>query len=304
MNNRRHGMYVFLLIFLILIFYGGCGDDSNPTNGSGTQKEVSYPLNGVLMDIQLTADQPAQFTFTLQAPNDMGIIQSASLDIVSTLQNLTATTPNTLSKLEVLASMLTNQSTGQAMIKVGSDENTVCYQNTSYGPYEISTDFFTNPDPQNIPLNSETIAMLNYGYIVLCLELVSSVDATFSIDQIDADVTETECAAPSNFAGLWRGTFTCSNSCGEPFGDSVFITVTQDGHTASYTDDAGDTYTGRVCGNEFRFKRINSPYDEEWGTLVLSDASHATKRSTWRSSYSPYCQGDCIDYLTRVPQGD
>ena len=122
-----------------------------------------------------------------------------------------------------------------------------------------------------------------------------------SLDDLHADVTQEDCDPPANFAGQWVGTYECGNSCsGFPFGGQISLTVTQDGTSASYTDDGGDMYTGQVCGNVFRFRRVGPVVDDEVGSLTLEGADMATKRSTWRTTSEPFCGGHCVDVLTRA----
>jgi hypothetical protein len=141
---------------------------------------------------------------------------------------------------------------------------------------------------------------MNAGPFVACVEILSPVGGSFSLDGWVVDVAH-DCTAPAaSFAGVWGGTYQCSNNCtGQPFGGSITVTVTQaaDG-TASSTDDDGQTYAGTVCGSEFRFVS-NEELETERGRMTLTGASTAEKRSTWRYSLAPYCGGDCIDTLTR-----
>lgn len=292
----------FLTLVTAIATLAGCSDDANPTehNEPDGPAKVSIPLEGALQNIQLTANQTTQVMATFQVPPEIGMIESASLDVAATMQHLQVNNVAKLGNLSGLLNVLAGQEIAQAFIRVGSDTNTVCQQGALYGPYSVSDTYFDSPSPNvdTIELAQSTIQILNSGPAVLCLEIFSSFDATLSIDQLEAEVAESDCGAPADFSGLWTGTYQCGNSCGGGFGGDIQLTITQSGSTASYVDDEGYVYTGRVCGNVFRFERVDA--DEiERGSIVLEDAAHATKRSTWREQPDG-CYGDCIDLLTRA----
>jgi hypothetical protein len=171
----------------------------------------------------------------------------------------------------------------------------------SYGPYNLSPGFFGEPEPEEVELDQSTIQIVNNGTVVLCIEMVSAIDAVVSIDEVAFNITQSDCAETFDFSGVWQGTYECENSCDSQFGGEIQLTITQNGTTASYTSDMGESYTGTVCGEVFRFEGSNE-YENESGTLTRIDDNYAIKRSTWRSNYEPYCFGNCVDSLYRISQ--
>ena len=151
--------------------------------------------------------------------------------------------------------------------------------------------------------DAATLQIINLGSMSVCLTITPNIDALLSMDAVAVDITEGNCAVPANFAGTWNGTYQCGNSCNEPFGGDIEMVVTQNGTQASYTDQGGDTFSGVVCGDMFRFEYTGTGFVER-GTLTLDGPNAATKRSTWRSTTAPYCGGDCVDYVTREATGN
>ncbi len=291
----------FIMAFTALFFYAGCSDDSSPSGGTNpSTTQVSLPLDNALSNVQLVADQTTHLELALQIPPEMGVLKTVEIDIGATMENTTITVAKKISNIKNIVNFLTMQSSAEVSYKVGSDPQTVCQSGIVYGPYSMSAASIEDSDPDNITLDAATVEILNYGTIVVCMEITSTVNASFSIDQVEANVTQSDCGTTSNFNGVWTGTYSCGNSCGSEFGGDVQITITQNGNNATYTDDSGDTYTGKICGDVFTFDRINSPGETEGGTLVLTDATHAVKNSTWRETFSPFCTGDCLDSLVRV----
>lgn len=297
-----------LSISLILIatsfLFIGCGGDDNPTGTAGTTggvKQVAFPLEGAMTDIQLVNGQTTHLEFVLHVPPGIGKIDSATLDVVATLQNATKTAPITTQNVRRYLSALTSgDALSQSFIRIGYDPSTVCSNGYLYGPYDIQPGFFGTPDPETIDLDFNSVVLLNNGQVAICMDITSTIDATFNLDEIEGTVYEGSCDETYDFSGVWAGTYECSNSCGGSFGDTVQITVIQNGTNASYTDLAGDTYIGTVCGNIFRFSRSGDATEVERGSLTLEYSTMAIKRSTWRETESPYCTGNCTDYLNKV----
>ena len=185
-----------------------------------------------------------------------------------------------------------------ATLRVGSDPATVCEAGVLYGPFEVSHGTTLVVSPETVVADETALQIINSGSMVICLTIVPNIDALLSVDAVAMDITEGRCDSPANFAGTWTGTYECGNSCLGPFGGNIQLTVSQTGTEASYTDQGGDTFTGVVCGDMFRFEYVGEGFFER-GTLTLDGPNAATKRSTWRESSPPYCGGDCVDYLTR-----
>jgi hypothetical protein len=279
-----------------------CSDDDAPSRGTpGTPERVVLPLEGAVPPVTLQANVPQEIHFTVQVPHDYGRVESATLDLEATLDHVET---NGASILSVLARRLTRfgpqgEATATGYMRIGTDPSTVCTQGVLYGPFHASSSTMT-VTPDTAEANEPTLEIINYGSIAFCMNVTATVDATFEVDAVEIDVVEADCPAPANFAGTWVGTYECGNNCGEPFGGDVDLVVTQNGTTASYVDGGGDHYTGRVCGNQFRFERRDA-MEVETGTLTLQEDGTAIKRSTWRYGNPVVCWGDCVDYLTRVP---
>lgn len=290
-----------LALPISLLVLSGCGDDDDPTGGNGTDNpvHVTIPLEGAASDITVVANQPTHVEMVLHVPPDLAVLDEVTIDVAGTLDHVELLTPVKSPFAQGLLALVQNQAIAEATIRVGIDPATVCDEGTLYGPYPAGVGFFASPTPASIELDAATVQVMNYGPVVLCIDFTSTMDATFSIDAVEADVVEGACSTPADFSGVWAGTYECGNSCGSPFSGDIEITIAQDGHSASYSD-GGDPFTGTVCGNRFRFERIQD--DEiERGTLTFYDSNTLIKRSQWRGRTAPYCTGSCYDVFTRVP---
>jgi hypothetical protein len=107
------------------------------------------------------------------------------------------------------------------------------------------------------------------------------------------------CDCCSDFSGTWTGTYACTfreDQCGEPFGGEIMLEVTQDGCSATYTDEEA-TFEGDVSGDVFEFEGGGPGYTES-GTLTLVAPNMAMKASTFVNT-EDNCTGDCEDDLSR-----
>lgn len=286
----------------LLAFLPGCSDDG-PSGPSG---DASYrlvaPLENAVVDVPLLANQPQTINLTLQLPPDIGVVESAVIDVEGTLEHVTIDGVPLLQLIARKAARLLGQADevgAVATIRVGSDPETVCETGITYGPFTVSHGTSLVVDPPTATANEATLEVINLGLMTICLTVTANIDATLSVDAVAIDIAEGRCDAPTDFSGTWSGTWGCVNNCGGNEGGDIVLVVTQDGTDASYTDDGGITYTGVVCGDMFRFEYVGEYYRER-GTLTLTGPDTALKRSTWRSHTPPYCGGDCTDYLTRA----
>ncbi|TLX78377.1 hypothetical protein E9993_01475 [Labilibacter sediminis] len=298
LSLHRHSILVQTL-FIICMFLVSCSKDDSTDTSAFTS--LSFPLNGAFQDIQLVANQPTNQVITLNVPPEIKMLKSAKIDILKTLKNASVSYQKSALKSALINSALQNDETGWIHIKVGDSPETACLSSISYGPYNLSPGFFGAPMPKEVPLDQPSIQIVNTGTVVLCIEMVSAIDAVVSIDEVAFDITQSDCTETFDFSGLWQGIYECENSCANQFGGEIQLTVTQNGTTASYTDDMDITYTGTICDEVFRFERTNE-YESESGTLTRIDDNYAIKRSTWRSHYEPYCFGNCVDTLYRISQ--
>ncbi len=291
-------MGTFIVTATATLIFCGCSDDSSPTNTSNNPNQVSIPLNGALTGLQLQANQTTQFVASFHLPPEIGRLSSANIDVAATMQHLSASNMVSVNNVPGLISLLSGEDAGTVSARVGGDEETVCQQGQLYGPYTMA-EIGASPLVENVELSETSLQILNSGPAVICLELLPTFDATVSLDAIVLDVEQEECGEPVDFSGTWVGEYTCGNSCGASFGDNIELTIVQNGSSAYYIDDSGTRFEGTVCGNLFRFQHTED--DEiERGSMMIDGENHATKRSTWREQGEPYCEGNCIDQLTRV----
>ncbi|MBK7702475.1 MAG: hypothetical protein IPI34_06030 [bacterium] len=286
---------------------GGCSGDDGPGQPQDPQPQrVVAELEGAVADVQLAAGVTSTLVFTLQLPPDLAPVTAAEIDVAATLDHVQVDGVPLWQLIARKAARLFggDEDLGAtAFIRIGDDPATVCEAGILYGPFTVSHGTSLVVDPETAAADGPTLQIINSGTTVLCLSVTANIDAEFSVDAVAMDLVEGECDAPADFAGTWTGTYQCGNSCGEPFSGDVTLTVTQDGDEASYVDQSGDTYTGRVCGDTFHFERIDG--DEiERGAMTLDGPDSATKRSTWRGASPPHCSGDCVDVLTRADPGD
>ena len=171
-----------------------------------------------------------------------------------------------------------------------------------HGPFTVSLTSAFLPSavsPSTPEADAQTLAVMNAGAYVICVQIMSPVAVTFSLDGWVVEVEHDCAAATANFTGPWSGTYTCTDTCtNEPFNGSIQLTVTQSSTgNASYVEADGHAYSGTVCGDEFRFVR-NIADETERGSLKLTGANTAQKTSTWLHS-TLLCGGVCTDTLTR-----
>ncbi|MBA4378926.1 MAG: hypothetical protein C0395_09800 [Gemmatimonas sp.] len=292
-----------VLLLTAWCLVGGCSSDDGPGQPQDPQPQrVVAELEGALADIQLAAGVPSTLVFTLQLPPDLAPVTAAEIDVAATLDHVQVDGVPLWRLIARKVARLFGRDEdlgATAFIRVGDDPATVCEAGILYGPFTISHGTSLVVEPETADADAPTLQIINRGSLVLCLTVTANIDAEVSVDAVAVDLVTGDCTTPADFSGTWAGTFECGNSCGAPFSGDVTLTVTQDGEDASYVDQSGDTYTGRVCGDTFHFERIGGA-EIERGTMTLDGPDSATKRSTWRGASPPYCSGDCVDVLTRA----
>jgi len=179
-----------------------------------------------------------------------------------------------------------------------ADAATVCSTGIQYGPYAVTLAGGTVDPPDPVEADPATLSIVNTGAVALCVRVIPKVDATLNLARVALKATTCEAEA-SDLAGDWTGTYACDNSpgCGDE-GGTVDLTITQDGHSAHYSDGTAD-YDGTVCGGVFRFNGAGPGYTED-GVFTLRADGTATKTSTWRDFPAGFCSGSCRDSLHRV----
>lgn len=278
-----------------LVLHAGCSSGGGEQATPRTDPAV-VPIEE-LASVSLTAGVPRQVRYVTALPPTT--VTGFEVDLLASLARLT-TTPG--SALRLAAAAVGGETvTVRVRVAAAAELETVCTTGHLFGVYEIGLDALLAPisaAPAKAVADGTTLAVLNAGPWVTCLEITSPADATFSLSGVEVTVTH-DCAAPSaDFSGAWVGTWSCTSSCGATTGGSISLTVTQEGGgRARYLDDGGDEYTGAVCGAELRFVS-NTSLETERGTLRLTSGG-AEKRSHWRGTQAPFCNGDCVDTLHR-----
>jgi hypothetical protein len=215
-------------------------------------------MGDTLRNVPVLANQTTRVVFTHAIPPTT--VTSWKPNLAATISQIHVTVPAPVSVPDALAlvrAAATESGSLSVRVAPASQRSTVCTTGISYGPFTVSLD----------------------GWVV--------------------DVQQDCAAATANFAGPWSGNYTCTDTCiNAPFGGRVQLTVTQDSTgKASYTDEGGTTFSGTVCGDEFRFVH-NAADETERGSLRLTGSNAAQKTSTWLHS-TLLCGGVCKDTLAR-----
>lgn len=290
----------------LLATLAGCSDDDPAGPRAGEPYRLVAPLENAVEGVPLVANQPTTIALTLQLPPDIPTVESAVIDVAGTLEHVTIDGIPLWKLIARKVARLLGKADdigATATIRVGSNPETVCESGIAYGPFTVSHGTALVVEPATATADQATLQVINMGAMTICLTVTANIDAMLSVDAVVMDIAEGRCDTPADFSGTWTGTWQCGNSCGEPFGGDITMVVTQQGTNASYTDQGGDTFTGVVCGNMFRFEFNGESYRER-GTLTLGEDGTATKRSTWRNHSPPHCGGDCVDQLVRAGGGD
>jgi len=277
----------------------GCGGDSKPK----PPVRVTLPVPAASATHTLTAGTPANVVFPVSIDPSVGVA-SASVDLSATLAELDVVVS---ARSAARAAALPAEGDAQVTLRVApvASGDTVCEDGALYGPFNLSLGAGSLPtavSPASVTASSGTVALLNGGLFVMCLQAVYPVDATVTLNGVAVEYGEDTCdEAPADFSGTWTGTYECSSSCGPAFGSAITLTVIQDGRSASYSDGEA-TFEGSVCGNELRFGR-ETALDQEHGKLTLAANGTAVKTSTYRSKMEPFCHGQCTDSLQKGTGG-
>jgi hypothetical protein len=284
---------------------GGGGESQADQGGDNGTERIYVSVADYIKDIEVTANQPTEIKFTYELASPSQAYTAISIDLQETLDSVSVNVAglnksNPLGFLANLVSVASAATEAQVTARIGyaEDVDTVCQTGSLYGPFTITGT--TQPetiDPPTISAEPSALSVINTGSFVVCLEVVSPVNAIINVDEVAVDVTPCE-ETPADFSGTWTGTYSCTNvGCPDDENVPITLTVTQDGHSAHYTDDQGGSFQGTVCGNVFRFNGTGPGYRES-GTLTLTGEDKATKTATWVADDNS-CKGDCTDNLAR-----
>jgi hypothetical protein len=275
------------------------GSSTPPT----TKATITIPTGDTLRNVPVLANQTTQVVFTHAIPRTT--VTSWKPNLSATMSQVHVTVPAPVTFLDAVAlvrAAATESVSLSVRVAPANQRSTVCTTGIPYGPFTVSLTSAFLPSavsPSTPEADAQTLAVMNAGAYVICVQIMSPVALTFSLDGWVVEVEHDCAAATANFAGPWSGTYTCTDTCtNAPFGGSVQLTVTQASTgSASYADEGGATISGTVCGDEFRFVH-NAADETERGSLKLTGANTAQKTSTWLHS-TLLCGGVCTDTLAR-----
>jgi hypothetical protein len=302
---------VFKCLPILALFVAvlcGCDKETSPTDNTSSSQSntVSIPLEGTHSDIKIMANQKVRKVFTFHMLPDVGVIEGIKIDVKATLDKAKISSGlNKKTGLQKLQRLLSEQQV-KVFFRFGTDPATVCEEGEEFGPKTATFSYLNSPKAGEIDLPKSAIKILNGGFIVICTDLISSFDVTLNIDKIETKIRENECGAPQKFHGYWKGVYRCDQTVDGryegSFGDSITIRMTQDGDEAAYTNLKDENYTGRICGDIYKFERSGNK-ESERGTMALVGEDRAVKRSTYQSkSGENSFSGNCVDSLVRVDE--
>jgi len=188
------------------------------------------------------------------------------------------------------------------------DSGTVCSTGELYGPYDIELDDDFSASSVSPPASSatqQTLDIINTGGYSICIQVTPVIDATANLDFVEVDIGNCN-EPPANIAGSWSGPYSCTSDLSSSCDDAgnVQLAIVQDSEDpskASYTDDGGASYEGRVCGNRFSYQGGEPSVYDESGTFILNSDGSASKNSSYQDiGPSPVCSAKCTDSLTRL----
>ena len=310
MSGKRPISILAILAIIVTVFVFAnpiaCSSSSTNENGgttltisnlgqdialeSGVMKEISFPVS---VDVDTFGGPFASLQIDLQAH-----VSAVSISV----PGVTASLPFLLGNVQSAHADITGS---QLFLRVGSAEQeaTVCTDGELYGPFDITlADNFqpASVTPATAAATQQTLDVINTGSYAICVQIMPTVTAVADLNSVTVDIGN--CSdAPADIAGRWSGPYECVGTC--PESGTVTLDITQDANDpsiASYTDDDGASYQGRVCGNRFSFRGgVTDSYDES-GTFVLNADGSASKTSTYITIGTTICSGTCTDTLNRI----
>jgi hypothetical protein len=313
------GVLGLMIILAALLFIdcnsgGGGGDDDGDGSSGGNSETYVISLGGLADDIELAAGQTTShrfigttpgpkrtyndITLNLQQILDAGYLETTSIRQAKTDEPAAKATsprqPNPIYQWEV-----------SLRFSDSADLSTVCEEGWLYGPYTVSgTNKPETAETASVSAEPATVDLVNYGSFAMCIEISSPIDLTLSIKDYSVDVATCD-EDPADFAGTWTGTYSCYNegeeNCDDEINQPITLTITQEGHSAKYTDDGDAFYEGTVCGNVFAFNGgVEGEYGYvEKGKFTLNSDGTLGKESSFVSADGS-CTGSCEDLLERA----
>jgi hypothetical protein len=290
----------------------GGGSETAVTPASTTKSRLEIDAMGSVTDESVGVGERADFVFVLSSVPATAPFEGVAVDLRETLANLSVSTAQPITRFSgsQVAAAASVGATAQVTVRVGSaaDELEVCDSGFVYGPYIVPLDGVAEPAPASVDARPATVELVNVGDVSFCVSVVPSEPVVFTVDRLVLEAETCDVEA-DDLAGIWQGDYTCSNSCGDAFGGSVEIQITQDGFNARYTDEGGGEFRGTICGSRFRFSG-GYGCDElvcgeiESGTFTRTAENRARKTSSYEYydlTQQRICTGDCQDTLERMP---
>ena len=316
--SRHHITSTFTAVLTIIIMV----ILSNPiactsSNGSGSSNpgsdDIRLTVSNLGKNIDLTAGVTNEISFPVSFDMNRfnGPFSSLSLDLQAHLSAVKVTIPGVTKStipfpLKAIKTANAVIDGAQLYLRVAPIEleDTVCTTGELYGPFDISlADNFqpASVTPAIAEATQQTLDIINTGSYSVCVQIIPMITAIADLESLIVDFGACD-QPPADIEGTWIGTYSCTGIC--PESGAVTMNIDQDQNDlsiATYTDDGGASYTGRVCGNRFSFSGgLTSSYDES-GTFILnSDGITATKNSTYIDIGDPvFCSGSCTDQLSK-----
>lgn len=298
-----------LIVLVVLMNPIACFHSSD-SSGTGVTTLTVYNLG---KDISLTSGvmQEISFSESYNVDSYGGPFSSLKFDLQAHLSAVSITVPGVVVNkipfpLNSIKSGNASMEGAQLFIRMAhaEQEATVCTEGDLYGPFDISLADNFQPEsitPATAEATQQTLDIINTGSYSICVQILPVITAIADLNSLEVDFGScTE--PPADIQGLWTGTYECVGVCPEAGAITLEITQNQnDPSIASYIDDDGASYEGRVCGNRFSHRGgVTGSYDES-GAFILNDVNSATKTSTYLSVDTGgfICSGTCTDVLVR-----
>lgn len=180
---RRRRMFVVMSVFAMgMVYLGGCNVSTPPI-------QVDLPLGSTFGSVQVQANVPTQRTAVVSGGNIPLNLTNGTLEIDPSA--ITVTPNGSTNKPDVTAQGGPGTLTITVKVAPSDQIDTVCETGEQFGPYTVTLD--ENLVPTSVTptpsLTPTTLDLLEQGDFSVCVEMVSSVDATISISSIRLNVS-------------------------------------------------------------------------------------------------------------------
>jgi hypothetical protein len=172
-------------LVLALIALAGCPGAPGGGGGGGGNVETSLILNEGLGTFDVEAGVPQRRTGTVTFSTAGGALQGGTLEI--TPSAITVEPGGAKNAVLLQGGVLTVT----VWIAPLDAEETVCDTGEQYGPYAVTLDESNVPvaiDPSTVELTDTTLDLLTLGQFSICIEVVSPIDATVTIQRFQINL--------------------------------------------------------------------------------------------------------------------